>query len=262
MWSNALFFGELFGTLFLAFGLMSIAGISRRWGQDISSAAKFIFQVIASGLVLMIAVYVAIAFEDWINDLKAATIAVDNVSLSVKNTNGHGFVNPAVAIMAAIGKSEGSIILPSLVGELVGAILGVILAYVLLNMTTGKEESKTFASELSPFVQPEKATKILFGEFFAATIFLGGIAASAVFTNSNSIAALTVGLSLIVALLIFDNDFVLLLNPAIGLAFNLVSLKFLWRQRIDVKNMFLNYSLALSANLSVASIIGLAYFIA
>jgi len=223
MWNTNIFLTELFGTLVLLFGVMGTTYATKLKSFKWTGFTKHLFVAVGVGMSLAIAVFVG------------------------EIEGGNGWVNPAVAVMAAIGKDNYSNLLPALTGEFLGGIVGMLIPLVLIKITS----DVTFKEDE---VEGFTIKKLVAGEFLGSILFLAGVAV-AVFGGSTFKAnsGFIVGMAVMIAIAVFGSGNVLLLNPAAGLAMTLAVL-------IDNKGkglkMFASLSISTLANLTIAATIG------
>ncbi len=222
MWNTSTFVMELLGTLILSFGIYSTIKVSSLKSFSFKGTTRNIFIALGIALSYVIAVYVA------------------------ANKTGKGFVNPATALMASIRGSDYSSLLPAIAGEFAGAFIGVILALLLFRAAKVEKVKYEFTQM--------KFTVNFHSEMLGSIIFLTGVVASISSTEAQSFSGVIVGLSAFAAMLIFGHKFVLLLNPATGLAITLGQL--IENKFVGAKAAFINYAIAIFANLAVAASIG------
>ncbi|NQZ66058.1 MAG: aquaporin [Mycoplasmatales bacterium] len=231
MWNTELFIAEMIGTLILAFGISGVLYFTKSKSYTLTGFSSSIFKAFAIGGTLMIAVYTAANLE------------------RIQINTAHGYVNPAAALMDAIGKSDYSLVLSAISGELIGAILGFTIIKILVFLSTNDKE--IFKINLSKNEKLDWKGSI-FGEILGTIIFFSSIAI-AVF-GGTSIPGIVVGLGLIVTLVIFGDRFALMLNPAIGFT------AFLESFFIKIKNISTNEIgntlMKISTDMAMASSIG------
>lgn len=219
---------ELLGSFVLVFGVLATIKASSAKTFNLTGTAKNVFVALGVALSLMAAVYVA--------------------ETSFFGTNARGYVNPAVALMDAIGHNEWKFFAPALVGEIIGglvALLVVLVADKIMRCEKPSQNVATFAAKES-----------FFGEVAGSIIFIGGVAI-AVFANINgNFSGLIVGLSIFASLILVGWRFALLLNPMVGLVLIVKTAVQKQFQIADLKN----YGVSLVGNLSVAAAIGAVYY--
>ncbi|MCC3161033.1 MAG: hypothetical protein K4H23_04925 [Mollicutes bacterium PWAP] len=241
---------ELIGTMLLLIGVTATIYGTKKSGLE--GIKIRLVQGAGIALSLMLAVYAAQAIEQ--------TSGIDEKKLT-------GWVNPAVALFAGIGHGfnnefENAAIVASIGAQFVGATLGLFAMMGLLYIAqmNNPEEKETIKSLFS--VEKENISSIvkkdIFGEMASSFIFLGGVAAAAVFgTASVVLAGFIVGLSIFLAIISLGGKFNQLFNPAAGFATVIGSLV---SNKSDKKTAFLRYGLTLIGNISAAGIIGVSYY--
>ena len=216
MWNTTIYLSELIGTFVLLFGVVATVHASSK--TKLSGIKLRLVQGLGIGFSLAFAVYTALAFA------KAG------------NTIGTGFVNPAVALLEAIGNDNYDLLLSSITGEIVGAIAGTLVMFGILYITSAKDERVDL---ISIFKVEDKKITIegagvnVLGEIASSAIFLGGVAATAVFGVAGPIAPLMVGMSNMIAIVILGHKFGQLFNPAAGLAMSMCAIA-IGRSKIKV----------------------------
>ena len=229
MWNNYSFVSEILGTFILVFGVIASNKTKAKLG--LKGYIGGVFTAVTVGIALMLAVYTA------------------EINFGGFKGNSHGFVNPAVALMHAIGNANYDFLLPSVAGELVGGFAAVILGFVITIAKIGPK-----AQLVSKDTIDIKSSDIR--EIVGSTIFLGGVAI-AVFSGIPAAATgLIVGLSAILALITVGNSKGALLNPAVGMSLLLESL--LETRKVTIAQL-VGYATPLTVNISIAAAIGGTY---
>ena len=232
MWNNEIFVAELIGTFVLAFGIGAILYYTKSKVFTLKGSSANIFTAVSIGIILIIAIYASVGIEKtW-------------------HGQGHGFVNPAAAVMWAVGENDFSIIGESIVGELIGAFIGFVVAKGLIHLAAN---DKTVWS-----INVEEDAKVdwrgsIFGEILGSSIFYAGMAA-AVFGAAVALGPVFVGLGIMAAILILGQRFALMLNPAIGIVAYLDNFKNLKASNAS------NVAMKAVSDLVVAGSVGAVYF--
>jgi len=222
MWNTNIFVMGLLGTLILSFGIYSTIKVSSLKSFSFKGTTRKLFIALGIALSYVIAVYVA-----------------------VSKTTAKAFVNPATVLMASIQGGSYNELLPNIAGEFTGAIIGVVLALLLFRAAKVEKVKYEFTQM--------KFTVNFHNEMMGSIIFLTGVIVS-ISSIDYQFSGVIIGLSAFIAMLIFGHKFVLLLNPATGLAITLGQL--IENKFVGAKAAFINYAIAIFANLAVAASIG------
>ena len=225
MWNNYSFVSEILGTFILVFGVIASNKTKDKLG--LKGYVGGVFTAVTVGIALMLAVYTA---EINFNGFKGNT---------------HGFVNPAVALMHAIGNSNYDYLLPSVAGEIVGGFAAVGLVYMI---TLPKVQP------IAQDVIDVKGSEIR--EIIGSTIFLGGVAIAVFSGIPAALTGIVVGISATLALITVGNSKGALLNPAVGVSLLFQSL--LETRNITVAQQ-VGYMVPLKVNVAIAAAIGGTY---
>ena len=241
MWNTTLFLAELLGTFVLVFGVVATLHATSK--TKFSGMKLRLVQGVGISLSLTLGVYAAIALGKMGNYGKAP-----------------GFVNPAVALMHAIGNNNYDLLLSSITGEIIGAILGGVSMFFILCITSTAEQKNGVRSIFK--VEDENVTlkstgKNVIGEIASSAIFLGGVAATAVFGSAGNIGPLMVGISLFLAIIILGHRFGQLFNPAAGLAMGIMAIAV---GKSKIKVVVANYVAQLIGITAIAAAIGGTYY--
>lgn len=232
MWNNYSFVSELLGTLVLALGVSGILLATRLKAFGLKGTSAHIFTAMGIALSLFAAVMVA--------GMAPAAAWIGKT---------HGFANPAVALMHAIGNNNFNFILPSVAGEILGAMVGVMLVCVASKLVG---EPKVVEIEAKYNVKNS-----IVGEVLGSALFIGGVAVAVFYNNyagNVGIAALVVSVSIAAAILGFGHKFALSLNPAMAIAMfisdTVASKGKNWKFNLA------NNSISMATNLVVSAAIG------
>lgn len=239
MWNNYTFIAELVGTFVLAFGVSGILLATRLKSFTLKGTAAHIFTAAGIALSLLAAVAVGGVFAD----AGKATWAAHT----------HGWVNPAVAIMALVGNAGDSAVandvLPGIVGEIIGAIVAVGLVCLASKLVN---EPKVVSIEAKFEVKNS-----IIGEVLGSALFLGGVAVAVFYGGQHGsyvLAGLIVSVSILAAILGFGHKFALLLNPAVAIAMFISDT--VASKAKNIKFNAANMGMSMATNLAVAASIG------
>lgn len=237
MWNNYTFIAEMLGTFVLALGVSGVLLATRLKTFGLKGTSAHIFTAMGIALSLFAAVAVG-------------GVLVNNAHTANFKGHVHGWVNPAVAIMALVGDFGGNKneVLPAITGEILGALVGVMLVCVASKLV---KEPKVVEIEAKYNV-----TNSIVGEILGSALFLGGVAVAVFYGGAGSFieASLIVAVSIAAAILGFGHKFALSLNPAMAIAMfisdTVASKGKNWKFNLA------NNSISMATNLVVSAVIG------